>query len=63
MGELTLRQEVIDSLCPNKDLLVLSPLAVLVAVDYSNSKTRGSESLHQPAAIGATVPKEVHLLS
>lgn len=49
--------EVIDSLCPNKHLLVLSPLAVLVAVDYLNSKTRDSESLQQPAAIGATVSK------
>lgn len=37
-----------------KDLLILSPLAVPVAVDYLNSKTRDSESLHQPAAIGAT---------
>lgn len=58
MAELTLWQgEVIDSLCPNRDPLVLSPLAVLVAVDYSNSKTRDSESLHQPAAIGASGSK------
>ena len=48
---------MIDSFCPNKDPLVLRPMAVLVASDYLSSKTRDWESRCESAAVSAAGSK------
>lgn len=50
-----------DSLCPDKDPLVLfTPLAILVALDYPNNETRDQEIY---VTLQYLVPLELQLLS